>query len=348
MKACVLHAVGDLRCEEVATPKPKEGEALVRVRACGVCGSDIPRVFRKGTYKFPTIPGHELAGEVVAVGSSVDSGLIGSLVAVFPLIPCRRCPACEIGEYAQCEHYDYLGSRCDGGFAEYVRVPLWNLVPVPEGLSLEEAAMTEPAAVAIHALRQAAIDIGDTVVIFGAGSIGLLLALWAQAWGAGRILMVDIDEAKLEFAANMGLKFGCNAKKQDPVAWVQEMSELGADICVEASGTSVAFEQCMRAARPFGSVVLMGNPESEMLLPAESYSSILRKQLTIHGTWNSTISDLPRNEWQLALEFMASGRLNLKPLITQRVGLDDLLENMIKMRDRRQFSNKIMLVNNGG
>jgi L-iditol 2-dehydrogenase len=345
MKACVLHAVGDLRFEDVQTPTPGNDEVLLKVGACGVCGSDIPRVFSKGTYHFPTIPGHELAGEIVQVGKYGDPSIQGKLAAVFPLIPCRHCAACEIGEYAQCSHYNYLGSRCDGGFAEYVRVPIWNLVLVPDGVSLEEAAMTEPAAVAIHALRQAGVDIGDTVVIFGAGSIGLMLALWSQAWGASRVLLIDIDDAKLDFAAKLGFRHGINAKRTDPVAWVQEMTELGGDLIVEASGSSVAFDQCMRVARPFGRVVLMGNPEGEMHLSSDGYSSILRKELVLHGTWNSTYSELPHNEWHLALDFMASGKLNLKSLITQRVALDRLPDTLAKVRDRAEFTNKVMFVN---
>jgi L-iditol 2-dehydrogenase len=337
MKACVLHAVGDLRYEDVAAPEARAGEVLVRVGACGVCGSDIPRVFTKGTYYFPTIPGHELAGTIAGVGPGGDSALVGHNVAIFPLIPCRACSMCEIGEYAQCENYNYLGSRCDGGFAEYVRVPEWNLLPVPPGLSLEEAAMVEPAAVAVHALRQAGLDIGATVAIFGAGPIGVLVAMWARTWGA--------DPSKLQFARSLGFSEVCNARDDDAVAWINDSTELGADLVLEVSGSSKAFEQCLLATRPFGQVVLMGNPAGDMALPQEAYWAILRKQLTVVGTWNSTFSTLPRNEWQLTLDMMASGRLDVKPLITHRTGLEGLLDNMVLMRDRSAFSNKVMFVN---
>jgi len=344
MNACVLHAIGDLRHETVPTPEPCAGEVLLRVGACGVCGSDIPRVFVKGTYRFPTIPGHELAGVIERVGPGVDSSLAGKAAAVFPLIPCRACALCEIGEYAQCADYNYLGSRCDGGFAEYVRVPVWNLLPLPDGLSIEEAAMTEPAAVAVHALRQAGIDIGDSVLIMGAGPIGLMLAMWARAWGAGKILLADIDEKRLVFARGLGFTDVCNVREVELAAWVSDTTSSGADLVVEASGSSTAFEQCMLAARVFGRVVLMGNPDGDMRLSQQAYWAILRKQLKIFGTWNSCYSNLPRNEWKLALDFMASGKLSLKPLITQRVGLDGLFDAMKHMRDRTAFSNKVMYV----
>jgi len=344
VKACVLHAVGDLRYEEVSTPVPAGGEVLVRVGACGVCGSDIPRVFQKGTYRFPTIPGHEMAGVVTALGEGVDAAWMGRRVAVFPLIPCRRCGLCAIGEYALCTDYGYLGSRSDGGFAEYVPAPVWNLVPVPDAVSLEEAAMAEPAAVAVHALRQGRIDIGDAVAILGAGPIGVILAMWARAWGAGRVLLVDIDADKLAFAASMGFHDGCNARETDPVAWINQVTGRGADLVVEAAGSPVTFEQAMHAARPLGRVVLMGNPAGDMKLTQKGYWAILRKQLVVTGTWNSAYSDLPRNEWRLVLDALAAGQLDLKPLITHRVGLAGLYDAMVMMRDRAVFTNKILYV----
>jgi L-iditol 2-dehydrogenase len=346
MKACVLHNIGDLRYEDANTPEARKGEVLVRVGACGVCGSDIPRVFTKGTYHFPTIPGHELAGVVESVGPEADPALAGKRVAIFPLIPCRECPFCEVGEYAQCTNYNYLGSRCDGGFAEFVRVPEWNLVPVPDNLPIEHAAMVEPAAVAVHALRQSGVDIGDTVAIYGAGPIGLMLAMWARAWGAGKVMLVDIDQTKLDFAKSLDFTDVYNAGDGDAVNWINGNTELGADLVIEGSGSSIAFEQCMKSARPFGRVVLMGNPAAEMKLSQEGYWAILRKQLTLHGSWNSTYSQLPRNEWLLALDCMASGKLNMEPLITHRVGLDSLLNSMEMIRDRAEFSNKVMYVGN--
>lgn len=162
MKAAVLHGIGDLRIEGVKTPSPAVGEVLIKIRASGVCGSDVQRVWEKGTYSFPTIVGHEFSGQIVETGEGVDHSLIGKKTAVFPILPCMHCAPCAVGEYAQCTHYNYFGSRSDGGFAEYISVPAWNLVLAPDSLSFEEAAMAEPAAVAIHALRQAGIEIFDT------------------------------------------------------------------------------------------------------------------------------------------------------------------------------------------
>ncbi|MBI3117695.1 MAG: galactitol-1-phosphate 5-dehydrogenase [Candidatus Hydrogenedentes bacterium] len=343
MKAQVLHAIGDLRLEEVPTPMPREGEVLLRVGACGVCGSDIPRIFSKGTYRFPTIPGHEFAGTVVAAGKGVSGLLVGSRAAVFPLIPCRQCGPCSIGAFAQCENYDYLGSRSDGAFAEHVRVPAWNLLPLPPDLSLEEAACVEPAAVAAHALRRAQVDLGDSVLIFGAGPIGLLVALWAQLWGAAKVLVVDVDVERLRFARKIGFLHLFDARG-DVGDWVRKKTERGADIVVEASGSAPALENCMRCVRTFGKVVLLGNPAGGMALSQDSYWAILRKELTVVGSWNSVYNDTPRNEWKLAIDAMASGKLDVKRLITHRTTLDGLWDHLLMMRDRSPFSNKVMLI----
>lgn len=346
MKACVLKAPGRFCVEEVPVPVLKDGEALIRVAACGVCGSDISRIFGNGAHQFPLVPGHEFAGIVDRTGPGVDLKLAGKRVAVFPLIPCRRCAMCEIGEYAQCEEYSYLGSRQDGAFAEYVAAPAWNLVPVPESVSLEEAAMTEPAAVAIHALRVAGLDVGDTVMIFGAGPIGLILARWGEIWGARDRFLVDIDPARLQFAADLGFTNLLNAREADPVAWVRERTAgRGADLVVEGSGASAALGQAIEAARPLGRVVLMGNPAGEMRLSQQAYWALLRKQLRVNGTWNSSYSAMPRNEWELVLDHLAGRKLVLGDLITHRVSLDELPALIKRIRDRSVFSCKAMYSN---
>ncbi|WP_141505806.1 galactitol-1-phosphate 5-dehydrogenase [Paenibacillus luteus] len=345
MKGCVLHGLGDLRVEEVDTPTPKEGEVLLQIKACGVCGSDIPRVFTKGTYRFPTIPGHEFSGLVVQAGEGVDPSWIGRRAAVFPLLPCRKCASCEIGEFAQCEDYDYMGSRRDGAFAEFICIPIWNLVAAPDTLSYEELAMVEPAAVAVHALRQAGIGIGDQVLISGAGPIGMMLALWARAWGASRVLLADIDPAKLDFAVGQGFPDVYNPLQGDIKKWVYGLTGRGVDISVEGAGSPVSWENCLKSTRNFGKVVLMGNPAGGMSLTQDGYWEILRKQLTISGTWNSSYSDIPRNEWKLAVDYMAAGKLDVKPLISHKVALEGIYEGMVMMRDRKGFFNKVMYVN---
>lgn len=346
MKACVLHQVGDLRYEEVPTPVPARDEVLLRIRASGICGSDIQRVFVKGTYHFPTIPGHEFAGEVVETGADVPASWRGKRAAVFPLIPCGHCAACQVGEYAQCADYNYYGSRCDGGFAEYLAVKAWNLVEVPDNVSFEEAAMCEPAAVAIHALSRVGVEFGDTVAIFGAGTIGLMLAKVAAAWGAGRVMLLDIDEQKLEFARSLGFAHCLNSRGPEAAEAVKELTGgRGADVVVEGTGAGAALENCLRVAATFGRVVLMGNPLSAMNVDQKAYWEILRKQLTLKGTWNSSYNGV-HNDWQKALTCMPA--LDLSRLITHRFPFAQCNEAFRVMADPHQFTVKVMFVQEEG
>lgn len=345
MKACVLHGIGDLRVDDVEMPKLKKGEVLIKIKASGICGSDISRVLTKGTYHFPTIPGHEFSGEIAGISEGVDLELIGKKATVFPLLPCGECSACQVGEYASCSDYNYFGSRCDGGFAEYIAVPLWNVCVAPDSLTYEEIAMTEPAAVAIHTLRQAGIEIGDNVVIFGAGPIGLMLANWARAWGADKVILVDIDKSKIAFAKEQGFDYVINSLETDPVEKIYELTGgRGADLSIEGAGVSITLEQCLKATRAFGKVVAMGNPAGDMVLSQKGYWELMRKQLTLTGTWNSSYVDLPKNDWLLALRAMETGKINVKPFVTHRVTLDEGIEPFKMMQARETFFNKVMYI----
>lgn len=344
MKAAVLHAIGDLRVEEIATPKAGPGEVLVRIGSCGVCGSDVPRVFTKGTYSFPTVCGHEFAGTIESLGSGVDDLPIGTAVTVFPLLWCGTCSECERGEYARCSDYGYLGSRSDGGFAEYVVAPRRNCLALPAGVSLEEGAMTEPAAVALHAMRRGQLQPGETVAVFGAGPIGLLVAQWARALGAARVLIADIAQPSLELARQLGFET-IDSRATDAVHEIEQRTAgRGADVTVEAAGVPATFTAAVASAAPGGRVVMLGNPSGDVLLPAKLISQVMRRELRLVGTWNSSFSasGLP-DDWRTVLAAVAAGTLQLKPLITHRFPLAEIRRGMDVMRDRREFVAKVLI-----
>ena len=346
MKAAVLHSVGDLRYEEVEDPHISEGEVLIKVKACGVCGSDVPRVMEKGTYYFPLIPGHEVSGQIISTEGKPGDIKKGDRVTVFPLIPCGKCVYCKIGRYNLCDNYNYLGSRCNGGFAEYVRAPADNLIKVPENVSYEEAALTEPASVALHALRRAKVDTADKLAILGTGPIGILLAQWARIMGAGDIFLIDIEEKKLEFA---GEKYGftklINSRNDDPVDVIKrETKGRGVDIAIEAAGVPVTLRQAIELARKGGRVVFLGNMRGDVTLPEKIISSILRKELILYGSWNSNFTSLPKNEWETSLRFMQIGKLKVEPLITHRFKLEKVREVFEMMYKKSEFFNKVLLI----
>lgn len=347
MKANVLHGVNDLRYEDVEMPVLKSGEVLVKLRAAGVCGSDIPRIFTTGTYHFPTIPGHEFAGEVVDAFDDENKKLIGTRAAIFPLIPCMECNCCKQGKYEMCKNYNYLGSRCDGGFAQYVAAPAWNIAPIPENVSFEEAAMCEPIAVALHAVRRTNIKIGDNVVIYGPGTIGGLIAQWCRAWGAAKVMLVGNSSSNFSTAESLGFDLFFNSDKGDSAKWVMDNTDgIGADIAIEAVGCAETLGACMSAARPGGTVIAVGNPHGDYTLPRDIYWQLLRKQLTVHGTWNSAYDETDKNDWKLVINALSQGKINAKALITHRFSLDKMHEGLDLMLNKKEPFNKVMITIN--
>lgn len=345
MKALVLHGIGDLRLEEVPVPPVPDDGLLVRVAWCGVCGSDLPRIFSTGAHRMPLIPGHEFSGVVAGVGKATGGWRIGQPVVVFPLLWCGRCHACYRGHYAQCTDYDYLGSRRNGAFAEYVACPERNARPVPAGVPLAWAALTEPAAVALHALRRASQPIhGSSVAVFGAGPIGLLVAQWARIMGALRILLFDIVEGRLQTARSLGFAHVFNNARDEPPAAVRVLTGgPGADVCVEAAGVPATAVACMECVRPGGTVVLLGNPSADVVVARSTVSALLRKEANIAGVWNSVFLPDGDDEWQAVLDAMASRELQVEPLISQRVSLAEGLDMLQAMASRRIPFGKVLI-----
>lgn len=330
MKAYVLHGIGDLRYEDWPVPELQPGWALVKVLAAGICSSDIPRIFTKGTYHFPTIPGHEFCGRVEAVHDEADSGWIGKRVGVFPLIPCKKCPSCQRGEYETCEHYDYLGSRRDGGFAEYAAVPVWNLLELPDEVSDIQGALLEPAAVALHGVKRAEIQPGDSVCVVGTGAIGLLAGQWARLKGDGRVVIKGRSEEKRELAENCGLEYRTDTDGEP------------FDRVIEAVGSENALTESIQLTAPGGRLVLMGNPDGPRALTQDTYWRILRKQLALTGTWNSSFGSKD-SDWKMLIQAMKAGRLKTDTVVSHVVQKKNLDAGLNLMREKKNFYCKIML-----
>ncbi len=323
MKALNLHGINDLRMDEMPMSVCGDDEVLVKIKYCGICGSDIPRVYTKGTYHFPTVIGHEFSG-VVEFDS--ENYLTGMKVAVFPLLPCFECEPCKDGNYASCKNYDYYGSRRDGAMAEYIAVKRWNLIPLSENVPLDQGAMCEPTAVARHAVMKLGDIEGKDILISGAGPIGVIAAQWCKSFGAEKIYFIDIDERKLEFAEEMGF-FRYNEE------------EVGA--AIEGTGASDAFATCLKGLCVNGKITLMGNPIKEMTLTQNEYWYILRKELQLVGTWNSSYNDKV-NDWKESINAISEGKISLERLITHKYKLEQYNEAFEMMKNREEFYSKVM------
>ena len=317
MKAAVLHKLKDIGCESVSMPKAENDEEILKVAAAGICGSDVDRVYGKGAYHYPIILGHEFSGYRLRDGKKA---------VVFPLIPCMECAMCQTGEYAGCSDYDYYGSRRNGGFSEYIAVRKWNIIEAPNDADMEALAMTEPSAVALHAISMLNIEPGQNVLITGAGPIGMLLGQWARLSGAYKVYYIDMDRRKLDFAMNSGF----HIHNSEPV-----------DAAVEGTGASAPLALCLESVRHKGTVVLMGNPAGDINLSQKEYWHILRKQLLLKGTWNSTFNSF-RNEWHISVDAITGGRLDVKPLISHKFTLDECKAAFEILLERNEFVNRVM------
>lgn len=344
MKAVVLEDIGKLEYKEVTKPVAKENEVIVKIKACGVCGSDVPRSFTDGAHNMPLIIGHEFAGVVEQTGEDVDEHWINKRVAVFPLIPCKKCPPCQKKQYEMCKNYSYLGSRRDGGFAEYVAVPEWNLLELPDNISMDAAAMFEPMAVAVHAMRRVPVQKDSTVVICGLGTIGMLLTIFLLDKGVNNIFVIG----NKEFQKNTAIRIGIPAenyydsKKQSVHDFVMDKTEgLGADIFFECVGKNETINMAIDCTTTAGHVCMVGNPKSDMNLEKNIYWKILRNQITICGIWNSSYYG-DGDDWRYVLDRLSADKINPAQLITHKMKLEDIADGIKIMRDKSEDYIKVM------
>lgn len=345
MKAWVLRGIGDLKFETVREPELTDGEVLVEVKSVGICGSDIPRIYQNGAYRHPLIPGHEFSGVVANVKASEKKVRTGQRVGVFPLIPCQKCPPCRTKQYEMCRNYSYLGSRRDGGFAEYVAVPGRNLIELPSDMAFEEAAMLEPMAVAVHAMKRIGVSAGDKAAICGAGAIGLLLFLFLREAGVRNIYVFGNKDFQKRTLMKLGLKeeFYCDVRMGDRDKWLMERTDgVGVDVFFECAGRNETLIQAVNQTSFGGKIMLVGNPFGDMRLEKSVYWKILRNQLTVKGTWNSSFTGEESDDWHYVLKRLEEKRIDPSRLITHRLPLKELEQGLRIMRDKTEDYIKII------
>jgi L-iditol 2-dehydrogenase len=343
MKAARLFGVGDLRVVDLPVPEIGDQDVLLKVRSAGVCGSDIARVMQVGAQRMPVTIGHEFSAEIARVGNQVRGWSEGDRVAAIPLLPCRECYWCRRGQFQLCPTYDYLGSRRDGGMAEYVAIPALNLFRVPDSLTFEEAAIVEPASVGLHGLWSGSCRVGEAVVFYGAGPIGLLMVQWARLMGAGQIIAVDIFDEKLELARQMGATDTINSRRTDPVAGVKTATNgLGGALVVESAGTQQTQIQAIQSTTRQGTTILLGISDDRLELPAGVVNQILRQELTVKGTWNSNSLPFPGEEWIQSAQHIARGALRAEPIISHRCEIAEAPRVFQMLVKRETPFNKVM------
>ena len=371
-KAWVLHEIGDIRLEDVDIPEPAENEVLVNVKAVGICGSDVPRVYETGAHRMPLVPGHEFSGVVVKTGAKVSADLEGMRVAVSPKIPCRKCEMCAKGETDLCLNYDYTGSRRDGAFGEYVCVPVDNLIELVDNISFEEGAMIEPLAVAANAVRTGCAGInhsdkGVKIAVCGMGTIGLMVVMLLMDMGFSDIYVIGNKDSQRDKAIDIGIfpEHYCDMRVEEPVAWLKEKTN-GVSVYFECVGSNESIRYGLGTGAPKSRQILVGNPRSDMSFSRNTYWEILRKQMSLIGIWNSSYrkaldvgssrqdgcsvnakgsGTAQIDDWHYVLGRLEAGGINPSKLITHRFPLNDLEKGLLIMRDKTEDYCKIMICN---
>ena len=329
MKVLRFYAPEDVRIEDAPEPECGPDEVKLRVRNCSTCGTDV-KIFHNGHQNLspPRIIGHEVAGEVVEVGAEVSGWSVGDRAQVIAAVPCGECYECRKGWMAVCENQTSVGYQYDGGFAEYMIVPrqvlkVDGLNRIPDNIGFDEASAAEPFACAINAQELVHVGEGDTVVVFGAGPIGCLHTRLARANGASRVFLIDVLADRLAMSADaVKPDEVINGREVDVVERVKELTDgRGADVVITATAANVAQEQAIRMAARRGRISFFGGlPKTNPIIACDS-NLVHYRELMIMGANGSAPSHNKR-----ALEYIASGQVPVKDLITVHLPLDRVLE----------------------
>ncbi len=318
MKAVRLVEIGKpLQMQDVPLPTVGDTDVLVRVRAAGICHSDVH--YRAGTSPVGLLPqtlGHEIAGVVEEVGARVTDVAVGDRVCLHYLLTCGDCPYCRTGNEQFCVHGKMLGKHCDGGYAEYIAVPARNAVHLADEVSFEQgAALMCSSSTSFHALRKGRLQAGETVAVFGAGGLGMSAIQLARAFGALKVYAVDINGAKLELAKALGA-IPVNARLGDPVAEIRRSTGgRGVDVALELIGLKITMEQAVRSLAILGRAVMVGLADRPMEI--DVYRELLGKEAEVIGSSDHLLWELP-----LLVEFVRQGLLDLSRVVTRTVPLE--------------------------
>lgn len=316
MKSVYLQSPNEIRIKEVEVPVRKENEALIKIKAVGICGSDV------GAYRgvnplvsYPRILGHELAGEVLEIGKNSKGIKVGDRIIVDPYIYCGECYPCSLGRTNCCTDLKVLGVHIDGGMVELFTHPSEMLHKVPDNIPWDQIPAAEPLTIALHAIHRTKVIEGEHVVIIGAGAIGLLTALTVLAYKAVPILM-DVVNERLNFAENLGIKHTINASDVDAIDQIKEITNgRMAEVVIEASGSNIAIRNTIDYVSFAGRIGLTGWPKKETSLPTDLFT---KKELDIRGSRTSA------GEFEEALKLMSKGIVDVKPIISKVISLAEV------------------------
>lgn len=343
MKAAVVHGANDIRLEEVPRPFPEPGDIVVRVRASGICATDIKTLLGQGLpKKLPTILGHEVAGEVSALGEGVKDFAAGDRVAVYPIAVCGECDYCTNERHNLCRHEFGLAHGIDGGFAEFVRIPrqilnVGGVVKIPADIPFELAALAEPISCGLAALRVNRVNPGDTVAVVGAGPMGMIHLLLGK-WRAANVIIIEQKPNRQEFAKKLGADAVIDPQTQDPIAAVKELTNGdGADVVITSLSDPQVIENSLPLVKKGGVFNIFGGPPAGHRISLDP-RWIHYQEITITGSFASTPQD-----FREALYLITSHEVDAGSLITDRFTLDKILDAVERARSLEMIKGVVLM-----
>lgn len=335
MKAIKIVKPGEVIVDEIEMPVPKENEALLKIKYCGICGADVASYTGNQPFTtYPRIPGHEFSAEIAAIPEN-DRGLkVGDIVTCNPYFNCGDCYSCRRGIVNACTDNQTMGVQRDGSFCEYVAMPIERIID-GKGLSAKELALIEPFSISCHALSRAEVKSGDNLLIMGAGPIGLFALMKAKSMGA-RVMIADLLDNRLELAKQYGADRVVNTKNEDILKASEEFTGGDMfDVCVEACGSSVTFLNCIDCAATGANLILIGNGKKETTF---LHSVLLKKELNVFGSRNAFTRD-----FEELIDLVAAGKADVLKMVSGVYDMDNAAEAFEKLANNDGSLAKLLI-----
>ncbi len=337
MQQAIMTMPGKIEFVEVPVPEPKDGEVLVKIMRIGVCGSDIHVYHGKHPYtSYPVVQGHEVSGEIIKAGNGVSQFKPGDKVTIQPQVVCGKCYSCLHGSYHICDELKVMGFQTTGTASEYVSVDARKLLKLPEDMSLDEGAMVEPMAVAVHALSRGGEIKGKKILVLGAGPIGNLIAQTARALEAEAVMITDLSDYRLKKAEECGIDFCVNTKNQEiEKSLLENFGPFKADLILECVGVNATMSQAISYARKGSDIIVVGVFGDKAHI---DLGLVQDRELRLIGTLM-----YQQKDYQKAIELIGKGKIRLKPLITNHFDFKDYLKAYEFIEEKKDQAMKVII-----